>query len=116
MRVIPTSLGANKASSSAPICRAAYSVLVDPFDSNSSTIPRSLTQLIVMAVPKTTMPKSIAKYAENGSLTLLSHRNYSKGGLVLHLCDTMELPHPIDIKERTKPWDTIAQFSRKSCG
>jgi hypothetical protein len=50
------------------------------------------------------------------SESLLSHRNYSKGGLVLHLCDTMELPHPIDIKERTKPWDTIAQFSRKSCG
>ena len=47
---------------------------------------------------------------------LLSHRNYSKGGLALHLCDTMELPHPIDIKERTKPWDTIAQFSHKSCG
>ena len=48
--------------------------------------------------------------------SLLSHRNNSKGGLALHLCDTMELPHPIDIKERTKPWDTIAQFSLKSCG
>jgi hypothetical protein len=53
---------------------------------------------------------------DKGSESLLSHRNYSKGGLVLHLCDTMKLPHPIDIKERTKPWDIIAQFSRKSCG